>query len=354
PLAGVALLAHYLGLLSPGPSVPVSGCPAQRGNLTREYDPTIGQFISVDPLLELDKHQTLNGYSYAVQNPLTHSDPTGLGLKCGGANDPACPTRSDGSKGNGRPNEAAKPATVCVAPCGTAPAKSGGVVEYPAPAESGCGFWDVKCGWNDLMKSECGFWDVKCSWNENYQAWKNAFAPDTEDAENCAQFEAVSCGWLVAGFLPVGKLKKLGKLLGEGKDAKQAAEIIEEAIELVGQIPYGEGHLSKSVQLQRLLDKKKTGNYAAALLEDGTTLVAHADKNYHSEEYLIQRSGDRKIVAVYSEREPCNSGHNYASALRKAGVKNVSWSFPWNGIGDAGRKKTTDDLSAAIRELFKG
>ncbi|WJY53603.1 hypothetical protein QRN89_29650 [Streptomyces chengbuensis] len=24
----------------------------------REYDPTIGQFISVDPLLELDKHQT--------------------------------------------------------------------------------------------------------------------------------------------------------------------------------------------------------------------------------------------------------------------------------------------------------
>lgn len=43
----------------------------------REYDPTTGQFISVDPLLELDKHQTLNGYTYGAQNPTTFSDPTG-------------------------------------------------------------------------------------------------------------------------------------------------------------------------------------------------------------------------------------------------------------------------------------
>lgn len=51
----------------------------------REYDPGTGQFISVDPLLELDKHQTLNGYSYSINNPLTFSDPTGMGLACGGA-----------------------------------------------------------------------------------------------------------------------------------------------------------------------------------------------------------------------------------------------------------------------------
>jgi RHS repeat-associated protein len=108
----------------------------------REYDPTIGQFIRVDPLLELDKHQTLNGYSYAVQNPLTHSDPTGMGLKCGGANDPACPTRSDGSKGNGRPNEAADPATLCVSPCGTAAVGSTGSIgsKNTAAADYRCGF----------------------------------------------------------------------------------------------------------------------------------------------------------------------------------------------------------------------
>ncbi|WP_420031353.1 RHS repeat-associated core domain-containing protein [Streptomyces sp. cg28] len=44
----------------------------------REYDPGIGQFISVDPVLSLGQHQSLNGYSYANQHPTTSSDPTGL------------------------------------------------------------------------------------------------------------------------------------------------------------------------------------------------------------------------------------------------------------------------------------
>ncbi|MFI1400001.1 polymorphic toxin-type HINT domain-containing protein [Streptomyces sp. NPDC020681] len=44
----------------------------------REYDPGIGQFISVDPVLVLDQHQSLNGYAYANNNPTTFSDPTGL------------------------------------------------------------------------------------------------------------------------------------------------------------------------------------------------------------------------------------------------------------------------------------
>jgi RHS repeat-associated protein len=72
----------------------------------RQYDPLIGQFISVDPILELDKHQTLNGYSYAVQNPATHSDPSGMALACGKGGDP-CPDDGDpmpeppGHDGNG-------------------------------------------------------------------------------------------------------------------------------------------------------------------------------------------------------------------------------------------------------------
>ncbi|WP_443062789.1 polymorphic toxin-type HINT domain-containing protein [Streptomyces sp. NBC_00390] len=49
----------------------------------REYDPSIGQFVSIDPLLSLDQHQSLNGYSYANQHPATTSDPTGLAETCG-------------------------------------------------------------------------------------------------------------------------------------------------------------------------------------------------------------------------------------------------------------------------------
>ncbi|MFJ6348762.1 polymorphic toxin-type HINT domain-containing protein [Streptomyces sp. NPDC092046] len=63
----------------------------------REYDPTVARFISVDPLLELDKLQTLSGYSYAANNPVAFSDPTGLGLDDGTGHT----EREDGKPGQG-------------------------------------------------------------------------------------------------------------------------------------------------------------------------------------------------------------------------------------------------------------
>ncbi|MGI5473312.1 RHS repeat-associated core domain-containing protein [Streptomyces sp. CA-132043] len=74
----------------------------------REYDPLTATFLSVDPLLETDKAQTLNGYSYAGNSPLTFSDPSGMGLACGQGNFPSCGngnvTHADGSRSkNGRP-----------------------------------------------------------------------------------------------------------------------------------------------------------------------------------------------------------------------------------------------------------
>ncbi|MET8964277.1 polymorphic toxin-type HINT domain-containing protein [Streptomyces sp. NPDC004074] len=44
----------------------------------REYDPAIGQFLSVDSILAPDDPASLNGYSYAGNSPVTESDPTGL------------------------------------------------------------------------------------------------------------------------------------------------------------------------------------------------------------------------------------------------------------------------------------
>ena len=43
----------------------------------REYDPGTGRFISVDPVLATSSPQQMNGYSYAANNPVTSSDPTG-------------------------------------------------------------------------------------------------------------------------------------------------------------------------------------------------------------------------------------------------------------------------------------
>ncbi|WP_405569679.1 RHS repeat-associated core domain-containing protein [Streptomyces phaeochromogenes] len=127
------------------------GKPADEGTgLThvgaREYDPGIGQFISVDPLLETDKLQTLNGYSYAANSPVTHSDPTGLRLACGGAGgaQEACPTRPDGTQGNGRPNEA-----VDYTKSGTSRTDNfghTGTTGSTAPADYRCGFPGCSAG----------------------------------------------------------------------------------------------------------------------------------------------------------------------------------------------------------------
>ncbi|MGW7172124.1 polymorphic toxin-type HINT domain-containing protein [Streptomyces xanthophaeus] len=49
----------------------------------REYDPLIGRFISIDPIMDLTDAQQLHGYTYANQNPFTYWDPTGLRLDDG-------------------------------------------------------------------------------------------------------------------------------------------------------------------------------------------------------------------------------------------------------------------------------
>ncbi|MBM7774692.1 RHS repeat-associated protein [Actinokineospora baliensis] len=44
----------------------------------RQYDPVLGRFASVDPVLDPADPQSWTGYGYASNNPTTHSDPTGL------------------------------------------------------------------------------------------------------------------------------------------------------------------------------------------------------------------------------------------------------------------------------------
>ncbi|MEV0949670.1 polymorphic toxin-type HINT domain-containing protein [Promicromonospora sp. NPDC050249] len=44
----------------------------------REYDPDLGRFISLDPIMDLSDPQQIHGYTYASSNPASVSDPTGL------------------------------------------------------------------------------------------------------------------------------------------------------------------------------------------------------------------------------------------------------------------------------------
>jgi RHS repeat-associated protein len=49
----------------------------------REYDSATGRFISVDPVLDNQDPQQMNGYAYANNSPINTSDPTGELTNCG-------------------------------------------------------------------------------------------------------------------------------------------------------------------------------------------------------------------------------------------------------------------------------
>ncbi|WP_406116095.1 RHS repeat-associated core domain-containing protein [Streptomyces sp. NBC_01014] len=320
----------------------------------REYDPSIGQFLSVDPVLSLDQNQSLNGYSYANNTPVTSSDPTGLMRRCP-SDVPDCntdvlpPVQPPATRNTGGGTSSGNDVTVVPSAGGSSGNNSGG-------GSGSCGFWDVKCGWKQLWKSECGFWDVSCSFKENARAYKDAAVAlsPLEDGKQClGEGDGSACGWLAAGFIPLGKLKALAKALEEGEDAAKAARKIGTGIDLVGKVAYGEGHLSQAVQVQRLINKDKSGNYASALLKDGTVLVARsAGKGLHSERKLLDAAGG-DVVAMYSERKPCEGRQiNCMGNLAKAGVKNISWSFDWS-TDKVVQAKTTADLKSAISKLFR-
>jgi RHS repeat-associated protein len=58
----------------------------------REYDASTGRFITVDPVMDLSDPQQMQGYSYANNNPVTYSDPSGRAFCiCGHAGPPPPP-----------------------------------------------------------------------------------------------------------------------------------------------------------------------------------------------------------------------------------------------------------------------
>ncbi|MFI7548022.1 polymorphic toxin-type HINT domain-containing protein [Actinoplanes sp. NPDC049599] len=49
----------------------------------REYDPGIGRFISVDPIMDVTDPQQMQGYSYANNSPVSFADPSGESVDTG-------------------------------------------------------------------------------------------------------------------------------------------------------------------------------------------------------------------------------------------------------------------------------
>lgn len=192
----------------------------------RQYDASIGRFISVDPLLDTDDASQALGYVYANNNPLTWSDPTGLAPSCtldaGGSagscgydgtqvtwydsdddgdyhNTPGTAGRDtdpDGAKGT-------KGGTKNVAGEQSGPTREEleAAEEAQATLNRSIGEVALKVGW-EVLKDFIGYNDLVSCLDKDYKA----------------------CVGLVLGSIPWGKAFKAGKALY--KIGKAAAEFI--------------------------------------------------------------------------------------------------------------------------------
>ncbi|MFE1876246.1 polymorphic toxin-type HINT domain-containing protein [Streptomyces sp. NPDC059496] len=124
----------------------------------REYEPTTGRFISVDPVIDITDPLQMNGYTYSNGNPISHSDPSGLkyfeGMSDGGfqsaPQDVVEAATRYGHYGEGRPK-------------GTGSNDKGNGGKGNGGKGNGgkgkdCGFFS-KCNLNKAVKSTKEFWN---------------------------------------------------------------------------------------------------------------------------------------------------------------------------------------------------
>ncbi|MFE4335212.1 deaminase domain-containing protein [Streptomyces sp. NPDC056831] len=194
----------------------------------REYDPAIGQFISVDPVLDPAQHQSLNGYAYGNNNPVTSADPTGMWIDDGtghseprpdGPAGPPSPTpgRSGGthSGGGGGGGGGKSKGTASTSGSSPTPAPRPGVAPEPGPyggvymeAESGQLLQEAAlaaCGWIPALGLGCDAYDIGRSVDAG---------------------DELGAGLGIVGLLPFGDFGKLGKQFERLQDAWNLARHI--------------------------------------------------------------------------------------------------------------------------------
>lgn len=168
----------------------------------RQYDPSTGAFISVDPVLDTaDPHQML-GYAYANHNPITFSDPTGLFAVAG---------ESGGSTGSDNLGNSTNVES-------TVDTSGSATTDDPTwtQAESTTSGGTPQAGWTDPAESEEVAW---------------VFKTFVFDYSSCrSDGLSLGCGAQIVMILPVAKPLKALKLAEQGTEVVRGIERAEDAV----------------------------------------------------------------------------------------------------------------------------
>ncbi|WP_406488868.1 polymorphic toxin-type HINT domain-containing protein [Streptomyces phaeochromogenes] len=219
----------------------------------REYDPAIGQFISVDPVLDGNNAWSLNGYSYANNSPITQSDPSGLYCDGCSVDNPDTAWTADNGPGcthnacydhDGNVQYEISHGGGAGGNNGNSGGGGGGSGKQPEivpgvaiPTEE-----DLRNRGYDPWKNQT-YTQLLVKWSDgqclgdpssqlckslNALGWVSPTQDFLEfigvrDAIDCAKGSVSGCVWTAVGLLPVGKLAKAAKLVKSGDNAAAAA-----------------------------------------------------------------------------------------------------------------------------------
>ncbi|WP_157640911.1 polymorphic toxin-type HINT domain-containing protein [Longispora albida] len=164
----------------------------------REYDPAIGRFLSVDPLIDIGNPQQMHGYAYSGNSPISSSDPSGmipddyldpsLDQPCHSSSGPyTCWLQTEGGSGPGsnkcRPGE-------CYDDGGHDVLDAAGMIPVIGTAADG---------------ANAAYYAAEGKWGD----------------------AAESAGWAVVGLIPFGKVVGKGSKLikGGGNSAEDAGKV---------------------------------------------------------------------------------------------------------------------------------
>jgi len=185
----------------------------------REYDPSIGRFVSIDPIMDPSDPQNLNGYAYSNNSPITFSDPSGMRELCGNypgeCKDAPRGRNEGGNKGGGSNGGGGNPPPP-PPPAGPSQADQ---AEAKTTAEKTWMDVAVEAG-GELIKDISGYNDVR----------------------DCLQGNIGACAMAIAGVVPFGKIAKTVKAAIKAAKAvihwfervKWARRVLREADEAAG------------------------------------------------------------------------------------------------------------------------
>ncbi|MBB5874625.1 RHS repeat-associated protein [Allocatelliglobosispora scoriae] len=266
----------------------------------REYDPTIGRFLSVDPAFVSEDPQSWNGYTYANNTPVTLSDPTGL------------------------------------APVGCFNTNGCSWVRTASIQPKRSAAHDILGGfaWLPIIGDFAMYGDALL-----YEAEGNQAA-----ADELYDTLAVIANLTVLGAVVPPSGLKFGRRLWTLAIEKAGVMEIHAGVELATKfaekkVPYGSTELSK-LAIQYRLDNPsvKYGQNVAVFVVNGpggqrVIISPNVPKGPHSE-YLIDqymkgltlpKGKSLEVVAVYSEWVPCKG--DCMAMVEAYGSAVVSWSF---------------------------